>query len=49
VCDDFEGEIEVNKEEGRDARFFLFEDMPSNIAAGIRVILDDFKARWSNC
>ncbi|AUS96522.1 ADP-ribose pyrophosphatase [Clostridium thermosuccinogenes] len=48
VCDDFEGEIEVNKEEGRDARFFLFEDMPSNIAAGIRVILDDFKARWSN-
>lgn len=49
VCDDFEGEIEVNKEEGRDARFFSFEDMPSNIGTGIKLILNDFKVRWSNC
>ena len=46
VCDDFEGTINVNKEEGRDARFFLFEDMPHNVPAGIKVILDDYKAKW---
>lgn len=42
ICTDFEGTIKVDKAEGRDARFFSFDEMPSNVGAGIKVILDDF-------
>lgn len=42
ICADFEGIIKVDETEGRDARFFSFDEMPLNIAAGIKVILDDF-------
>lgn len=42
ICTDFEGIIKVDETEGRDARFFSFDEMPSNVAAGIKAILNDY-------
>ena len=42
ICTDFEGTIKVDETEGRDARFFSFDEMPSNITAGIKAILNDY-------
>lgn len=43
ICRDYTGDINVNPEEGRDARFFSVEHLPPNIPRGIRRILDDLR------
>ncbi len=45
LCRDYSGAITVNPQEGRDARFFALDELPINIARGIRLILEDLKAR----
>lgn len=42
VCRDFSGEILVDQTEGRDARFFSIEALPSNLSDPIRPILKEY-------
>ena len=42
VCHEFTGIIEVNHDEGMDARFFAVNELPENIVAPIKIILNDF-------
>jgi ADP-ribose pyrophosphatase YjhB (NUDIX family) len=48
VCKKFTGEIIVEKTEGRSARFFNMNELPSNISNPIRPILKDYIEK-NNC
>lgn len=42
ICREFTGIIEVNPDEGMEARFFAINELPENIVAPIKIILNDF-------
>lgn len=42
ICKDFTGEIEVDKSEGKDARFFDVDSIPKKISPPVKCIIDDF-------
>ena len=48
ICKDFEGEIVVDKSEGKDARFFEIDNIPKKISPPIRCIIDDFIKHYKN-
>lgn len=45
ICKNYSGCIEVEKSEGRDARFFKLSDLPSNISDPVRPIINDYIKR----
>jgi 8-oxo-dGTP pyrophosphatase MutT (NUDIX family) len=42
ICHDFSGEIKVEKSEGRAARFYSINELPSNLSNPIIPILNDY-------
>lgn len=48
ICKDFEGEIVVDKSEGKDAGFFEIDNIPKKISPPIRCIIDDFIKHCKN-
>jgi len=46
VCRDFSGRIEVDKGEGRDAKFFSISEIPQNTSPPVRIIVEDFVAKY---
>ncbi len=46
ICKDFSGEILVDLNEGRDARFFPLDKLPSNLASPIAGIVEEFLSRF---
>ncbi len=42
ICRNYSGNIEVEKTEGRDARFFKLNELPPNISAPVRPIISDY-------
>jgi len=47
ICKDFSGTIHVDKSEGRDARFFSLENIPSNLTSTIKGSVLEFIDRYS--
>lgn len=45
ICRDFFGEIVVEKTEGRDARFFKINEIPSNISSTVVEIIEEYKEK----
>lgn len=41
ICKDFSGQIVVDKNEGKDARFFMVNDIPEKISPPVRIIIED--------
>lgn len=48
ICKDFSGQISVDENEGRDARFFSIKDIPEKISPPVRVIIDEFILEYQN-
>ncbi|MBI9014679.1 MAG: NUDIX hydrolase [Clostridiales bacterium] len=44
ICKDYKGEIVVEQTEGRDARFFRLENIPTNLSDPIRGIITEYLA-----
>ena len=42
LCNDYSGEIVIDPSEGRDARFFPLDKIPSNLSSTIREIVEEF-------
>ena len=42
LCEDYSGDIKVEKTEGRDAQFFELNKIPQNLSSTIRCIVEDF-------
>lgn len=42
ICQSYEGDIIVEKTEGRDAKFFDIDQLPTNLSSTIVRILDDY-------
>ncbi len=47
ICKDFSGEIKVDLSEGRDAKFFSIDEIPSNLSSTIKRSIDDFVRNYS--
>lgn len=48
ICRDFSGQIEVDEDEGKDARFFDIDDIPEKISPPVRVIIEEFIWAYKN-
>lgn len=48
ICKDYTGILEVEKTEGRDAKFYNVNSLPNNISSTIVEILEDFKNKGIN-
>ncbi|MBE6082655.1 MAG: NUDIX domain-containing protein [Tissierellaceae bacterium] len=46
ICKDFSGEIVVDPSEGRDARFFPLDKIPSNLSSPIEGIVEEFLSKY---
>lgn len=46
LCKDYWGEIEVDPSEGRDAKFFSLNEIPSNLSSPIEGIVKEFISRY---
>jgi 8-oxo-dGTP pyrophosphatase MutT (NUDIX family) len=42
LCNNFSGEIKVDQSEGKDAKFFLLNEIPEKISPPVKLIIDDF-------
>ena len=42
LCNDYSGEIIVEKTEGRDAKFFNLDSIPANLSSTIKGIIDEY-------
>lgn len=48
ICKDFLGQIVVDKTEGKDARFFDINDIPSIISPPVKDIINDFILQYED-
>lgn len=48
LCNDYTGEIVVEKTEGRDARFFDLDAIPMNLSSTIECILEEYRQYKGN-
>lgn len=46
ICKDYSGEILVDLNEGRDARFFSLDKIPSNLSTTIKGIVEEFILKY---
>ncbi|MEA4960402.1 NUDIX hydrolase [Lutispora sp.] len=46
LCNDYSGEIVVDPSEGRDARFFPLNKIPSNLSSTIKEIVEEFVTKY---
>ena len=46
ICKDYTGTIHVDRSEGRDARFFSLNEIPSNLTSTIKGSIEEFIARF---
>ncbi|WP_406241993.1 NUDIX hydrolase [Tissierella carlieri] len=46
LCNDYSGEIVVDLSEGRDARFFPLDNIPSNLSSTIKEIVEEFLLKY---
>ena len=46
ICKDFSGERVVDPSEGRDARFFPLDKIPSNLSSSIEEIVEEFLSKY---
>lgn len=46
ICKDYSGEIVVDPSEGRDARFFSLNEIPSNLSPTIKGIVEEFISEY---
>ncbi len=47
ICKDFTGDINVDKTEGRDAKFFSLDNIPHNLTSTIRGSVEEFISKFS--
>lgn len=45
ICTKFSGEIKVDQNEGKDAKFFSLNEIPENISPTVKIIIDDFQKK----
>lgn len=48
LCKNYSGEIVVDPSEGRDARFFSLDKIPSNLSTTIKELVEEFLLRYDN-
>ncbi|WIV12720.1 NUDIX hydrolase [Proteiniborus sp. MB09-C3] len=48
LCNDYSGEIAVDLSEGRDARFFSLDKIPSNLSTTIKEIVEEFLLKYED-
>ncbi len=48
LCKSYEGEIKVEKSEGRDAKFYKIDDIPKNISAPVLPIISEYIKKSQN-
>ncbi len=48
LCKDYSGEIVVDPSEGRDARFFPLDMIPSNLSSTVKEIVEEFRIKYYN-
>lgn len=46
ICNDYTGDIIVEKTEGRDAKFFGLKNLPTNLATPIVTIIDEYLEKY---
>lgn len=46
ICKDFSGTIAVDQSEGRDARFFSLDNIPSNLSSTIKGSIEEFISKF---
>ncbi len=46
ICKDYSGKIIVDPNEGRDARFFSLDKIPSNLSSTIKEIVEEFLSKY---
>jgi 8-oxo-dGTP pyrophosphatase MutT (NUDIX family) len=47
ICRDYSGKIVVDLNEGKDARFFPLDRIPSNLSGPIKVTIEEFLSKFS--
>ena len=47
LCKEYSGQIVVDLSEGRDAKFFSLEDIPTNLSSTIKGIIEEFLSRYN--
>jgi len=48
IAKEYSGELVIDKDEGKDARFFSVEDMPHKISPPVRIIINEIIERFSD-